>query len=190
MGMGRRKKWCYCLCGYFNQHSLDFDSFNSMLDCHTRSEIYELKLLACFSLNSIIPTITHWSKEFKNCLKLRLRLLSARIFFSCSTLCWCILSEQRWPNVVYSDIFYHVITDPSKNYFECGQKIFSNKILCPTFDAKSISVVTYGNIHMIWFGFDKKCHRSTLLRWLHYSLHFQLDGCNSLERKGTWNVKR
>jgi hypothetical protein len=38
---------------------MDFDSFNSMLDCHTRSQICELKLLACFSLNSIIPTITH-----------------------------------------------------------------------------------------------------------------------------------
>ena len=138
--MGRRKN--RCLCGYFNQHSLDFDPFNSMLDCHTRSQICELKLLACFSLNSIIPTITHWSKEFKNCLKLRLRLLSSRVFFSCSILCWCILIEQRWPNVVYSDVFYHVITDPSKIFFECGQKIFSNKILCPTLDDKSISVVT------------------------------------------------
>jgi hypothetical protein len=68
---------------------------------------------------------------------------------------WCIL---------YSDVFYHVITDPSNNYFECGQKIFSNKILCPTIDDKSISVFTYGNIHIIWFGFDKNCHRSTLLR--------------------------
>jgi hypothetical protein len=65
--------------------------------------------------------------------------------------------------VVYSDVFYHVITDPSKNYFECGQQIFSNKILCPSLDDKSISVVTEGN-KSIRFGFDKKCHRSTLLR--------------------------